>query len=175
MENQRVFSTESSRKYSLLFLALLIFGVYAAFPTQDFYWDAIIYSQFIEDSPRFGAHLLHPNHLFYNALGYLAFQAARNLGFETRAIYVLQYVTIVFSAGSALVFFKILMHAFRGAYLSCAFTALFAFCAAWWRFSTDADVYPISVFFLLAGFYFLLPGKTPRPFLLAITHSFAMF
>jgi hypothetical protein len=177
MENQRVFSTESLRKYSLFFLLLLllIFTVYAAFPTKDFYWDALIYSQFIEDSPDFGARLLHPNHLFYNALGYLAFHAARNLGFETRAIYVLQFVTIVFSAASALVFFKILKHSLRSAYLSFAFTALFAFCAAWWRFSIDADVYPISVFFLLASFYFLLPDKLPRPFLLAITHSFAMF
>jgi hypothetical protein len=176
MNNQRVFSKNNLRKYSLFLFPLLVFAVYAALPTRDFYWDALIYSQFVEDSPRFGAHLLHPNHLFYNALGYLAFHAAQNLGFETRAIYVLQLLTIVFSALSALVFFKILEHSFRrSAYLSLSLAALFAFGAAWWRFSTDADVYPISVFFLLVSFYFLLPGKRPRPFLIAITHSFAMF
>lgn len=175
MDNQRVFSKDNFRKYSLFLLLLLIFAVYAAFPTKDFYWDALIYSQFIEDSPNFGAHLLHPNHLFYNALGYLAFHAARAFGFETRAIYILQFVTIVFSVLSALVFFKILKHSLRSEYLSFWLTALFAFCAAWWRFSIDADVYPISVFFLLGSFYFLLPDKTPRPFLVAIAHSFAMF
>jgi hypothetical protein len=174
MDNQRVFSTESFRKYSLFFFLLLIFLVYLSFPTRDFYWDAIIYSQFIEDSPRFGAHLLHPNHLFYNALGYLAFHAAQNLGFEIRAIYVLQFVTIVFSVLSALVLFKILKHSLHCLYLSFALTALFAFAAAWWRFSIDADVYPISVFFLLAGFYFLLPDKKARPFLVAVIHSLAM-
>jgi hypothetical protein len=174
MDNQRVFSTESFRKHSLFFFLLLIFLIYLAFPTKDFYWDAIIYSQFIEDSPRFGAHLLHPNHLFYNALGYLAFHAARNLGFEIRAIYVLQFLTSVFSVLSTLVFFKILKHSLRCLYLSFALTTLFAFAAAWWRFSIDADVYPISVFFLLAGFYFLLPDKIPRPVLVAVLHSLAM-
>ncbi|MDQ3801482.1 MAG: hypothetical protein M3384_18830 [Acidobacteriota bacterium] len=175
MNVQRVFSKDNIRKYSLFLFPLLVFAIYAALPTRDFYWDALIYSQFIEDSPRFGAHLLHPNHLFYNVLGYLAFHAAQNLGFETRAIYVLQLVTIVFSALSALVFFKIARQAFQSEYLSFWLAALFAFGAAWWRFSIDADVYPISVFFLLVSFYFLLPGKRPRPFLIAITHSFAMF
>jgi hypothetical protein len=174
MDNQRVFSTESFRKYSLFFFLLFIFLIYLAFPTRDFYWDAIIYSQFIEDSPHFGAHLLHPNHLFYNALGYAAFHAAQNPGFQTRAIYVLQLVTIVFSVFSALVFFKILQRSLRSLYLSYALTALFAFGAAWWRFSIDADVYPISVFFLLTSFYFLLPDKKARPFLIAVTHSLAM-
>lgn len=175
MDNLRVFSIDNFRKYSLFFFLLLIFLVYASFPTKDFYWDAIIYSQFIEDSPNFGAHLLHPNHLFYNALGYLAFHAAQNVGFETRAIYVLQFVTIVFSVLSTLVFFKILRHSLRCLYLSFALTAFFAFAAAWWRFSIDADVYPISAFFLLVSFYFLLPDKEARPFLIAIIHSFAMF
>jgi hypothetical protein len=175
MNMARVFSKDNFRKYSLFILALLIFLIYTAFPTKDFYWDALIYSQFVEDSPDFGAHLLHPNHLFYNALGYLAFHAAQNLGLETRAIYVLQFVTIVFSLASALVFFKILERALNSRYLSFTLAALFAFCAAWWRFSIDADVYPISVFFLLASFYFLLPGNRPRPFLLALTHSAAMF
>lgn len=175
MDNQGVFSNNFLGKCSLFFLLLLVAAVYLLIPTKDFYWDAIIYSQFVEDSPRFGAHLLHPNHLFYNALGYLAFHAARNLGFETRAIYVLQFVTIIFSVLSALLFFKILKSLLHCKYLSLTLAALFAFCAAWWRFSTDADVYPISVFFLLASFYFLLPGERPRPFLLALTHSFAMF
>ncbi|HEX8249928.1 MAG TPA: hypothetical protein VF599_17280, partial [Pyrinomonadaceae bacterium] len=156
-------------------MALLIFAIYSAFPTKDFYWDALIYSQFVEDSPHFGAHLLHPNHLFYNALGYLAVHAARSLGFELRALYVLQFVTIVFSVLSAVVFFKILERALNSRYLSLTLTALFAFCAAWWRFSIDADVYPISIFFLLASFYLLLADKAPRPFLLALTHSGAMF
>jgi hypothetical protein len=175
MDNSRVFSTDNLRKYSLFFLLLLIFAIYAAFPTKDFYWDALIYSQFVEDSPNFGVHLLHPNHLFYNALGYAAFHAARAFGFAARAIYVLQFVTIVFSVASALVFFKILKRSLHGDYLSFALTALFAFCAAWWRFSTDADVYPLSVFFLLGSFYFLLPGSRPRPFPVALAHSFAMF
>lgn len=176
MKNPRVFSTENVRKYSLFFLTVFILFVYLAFPTKDFYWDGIIYAQFIEDSRNFGAHLLHPNHLLYNVFGYVSFQTARNFGFEEiRALFVLQFLTIIFSAASAVIFFKILQLAFKSIYLSFFVTAIFAFSAAWWRFSTDAAVYPISVFFLLSAFYFLLPNREKsRPLIVAMLHTLAM-
>jgi hypothetical protein len=174
MDISRVFAAESSSKYSLFILLSLAAAVYLMFPTRDFYWDGIIYAQFIEDSPGFGAHLFHPNHLLYNFVGYLAYHAAQGLGLQTRALFVLQFVTIIFSLAGAFVFFRIVRLSFGGEYLSLALTALFAFAAAWWRFSTDADVYIISVFFLLVGFYLILPNQTARPFLAAFAHSFAM-
>lgn len=154
---------------------LFVLFVYLSFPTKNFYWDGIFFSQVIEDTPTLSASLLHPNHLFYNVFGYLAFQAAQIVGLQTRAVYVLQFVSSVFGAGCAVVVFIILRRATRSIYLCFALTLLFAFSATWWKFSTDADSYVPSVFFLLVGFYLLLPGKTARPFLVALAHSLAMF
>src|SRR5205085_7149525 len=60
-------------------------------------------------------------------------------------------------------------------YLSLSLTALFTFSATWWKFSTDADVYTISIFFLLVSFFLILPEKPSRPLWVAITHTLAMF
>jgi hypothetical protein len=165
----------NSEKLSALVFCLLVFAVYALYPTRTFYWDGIIYSKYIEDAPGFGAHLFHSNHLIYNFLGYLSYHAAQSFGWQIRALFVLQFVTTVFGALCALVFFRIAKSVFRSTYLSLSMTALFAFSAAWWKFSTDADVYIISGFFLLASFFLVLPEKTPRPFQAAFTHILAMF
>ncbi|HLM61779.1 MAG TPA: hypothetical protein VK308_13315, partial [Pyrinomonadaceae bacterium] len=153
MINSGRFSVKNFENFSWLFFPPLLLLIYLLFPTREFYWDGIIYAKFIEDAPNFGAHLLHPNHLFYNVLGYIAFHAAQSVGLQIRAIYVLQFVTTVFGVLCAVVFYAISKHIFRSTYLSCAMTALLAFSAAWWRFATDADVYIISVFFALVGFY----------------------
>jgi len=53
-------------------------------------------------------------------------------------------------------------------------TLLFALSATWWKFSTDANAYIPSVFFLLLGFYLVLPDRKPRPLVLALTFFAAM-
>jgi len=175
MINSKTFALDKNGKPLVLVFSFLLLSIYLVFPTREFYWDGIIYAQFIENTPDFGAHLFHPNHLFYNVIGYIAFNAAQSFGLQLRAIYVLQFVTTIFGVLCAIVFYRISKHIFRSRYLSAAMTALLAFSAAWWRFSTDADVYIISIFFLLVGFYLVLPNKEPRPYLAAIAHSFAMF
>lgn len=150
-------------------------AIYFFFPTKNYYWDGIIYAQLIEDTPGFGWHLLHPNHLFYNALGYSAYRAVQAMGFQTRALFVLQFLTTVFAVICSVIFFLISLRLFRSRYMSFVLTSILAFAAGWWRFATDADVYIISLAFLLAALYFVLPSERPRPFLVAIVHSFAMF
>lgn len=154
---------------------LFLAAVYFLLPTKNYYWDGIIYAQFIESVEGFGWNLVHPNHLFYNVLGYAAFKAAQGVELQTRALYVLQYVTAVFAVICAAEFFLISKRLFRSTYLGLVLTAILAFSAGWWRFSTDADVYIISITFLLAAFYFVLPGGRPRPLLVAVLHAFAMF
>lgn len=175
MTNSSKLTVKKFENLLLPVFLLLLSAIYLTFPTREFYWDGIIYAKFIEDAPGFGAHLFHPNHLFYNVLGYAAFHTAQSLGLQIRAIYVLQFVTVVFGVLCAGVFYAISKQIFRSRYLSGAMTVLLAFSAAWWRFSTDADVYIISIFFLLISFYLVLPDKEPRPYLTAIAHSFAMF
>jgi hypothetical protein len=143
--------------------------------TKNYYWDGIFFAQVIEDAPNLNASLLHPNHLFYNVLGYLFYRAARNIGLEVRAIEVLQVLNCFISALCAYVFFRILLDCLKSIYFSTILTLLFAFSQTWWKFSTDADSYIISVFFLLVSFYLILPRRKPRPFLLTVAHALSMF
>lgn len=64
---------------------------------------------------------------------------------------------------------------FKSIYLSISLTAIFAFSAAWWRFVADADVYIISIFFLLGTFLLILPEEKPRPLAVAAAHILVMF
>lgn len=149
--------------------------IYLLYPTKNFYWDGIYFSSIIEDAPALDVSLLHPNHLFYNVVGYLAYQAAHLFGWQIRAVYLLEFVSSLFSAASAIVFFFILKRLLKSNYLSFVLTLLFAFSATWWKFSTDADAYIPCVFFLLIAFYLLLPNQPPRPLLVALAHTAAMF
>lgn len=143
--------------------------------TKNYYWDGVFFAQKIEDVPGLDPSLLHPNHLFYNVFGYFFYRAARALGFQVRAMEVLQVLNCFIGALSAYVLFRILLDCLKSIYLSALLTLLFAFSATWWKFSTDADSYIPSVFFLLVSFYLILPHRKPKPFLLAVIHAASMF
>ncbi len=175
MTNLNAFAVNNFERKLLWIVILFVFLIYLLYPTRNFYWDGIYFSQVIEDARELNVSLLHPNHLFYNVIGYLAYQTAYILGWQVRAVYVLEFISSIFGAASATVFFLILKRSLDATYLSLTLTALFAFSATWWKFSTDADAYIPSVFFLLIGFYLLLPNQPPRPLLVALAHSSAMF
>lgn len=164
--------SEQKRWLWAVFAGLL--ASYLLLLTKNYYWDGIFFAQTIEAAPSLDASLLHPNHLVYNLLGYLAYRGARSVGLQLRAVEVLQILNCFVSVLSAYVLFRILSECFKSTYLSVVLTLLFAFSATWWKFSTDADSYIPSVLFLLLSFYLILPGRRPRPFLLAVTFSFSM-
>lgn len=174
MTNHDTIAINNFEKRLLLIFSLLVLSVYLLTPTKNFYWDGIYFSQVIEDAPTLDKSLLQPNHLFYNIIGYLAYRAAQLFGLQIRAVFILQFISSVFGVAGAVVLFKVLRWFLQSTYLSFALTLLFAFSATWWKFSTDAASYVPSVFFLLLGFYFLLPGQPPRPLLVALAHSSAM-
>jgi hypothetical protein len=155
-------------------LCLLIALIYLAFPTRVYYWDGIVFAQAIEDAAGLNASLVHPNHLIYNFAGYLFYKLLHAFGFELRAVTALQILNSLLSAGCAAVLFAILMNTLRSRYLSACLTLLFAFSATWWKFSTDANAYIPSVLFLLISFYLVLPGRKPRPLLVAIAFFISM-
>src|SRR5215510_2781440 len=156
---------------------LLILGlalIYLTFPTRVYYWDGIAFAQAIEDASRLTPSLVHPNHLIYNFAGYLFYKLLRATGADIRALTALQILNSLLSALCACVLFSILRTTLRSFYLSICLTLLFAFSATWWKFSTDANAYVPSVLFLLISFYLVLPGKKPRPFLIAFTFFISM-
>src|SRR6185295_7953726 len=116
----------------------------------------------------------HPNHLVYSYVGYCFYRLLRTLGAELRAITALQILSSVFSAASAAMLFATLRDTVRTVYLPVCMTLLFAFSATWWKFSTDANAYVASVFFLLVCFYLVLPDRRPAPLLLAFVFFLAM-
>jgi hypothetical protein len=155
-------------------ISLALLALYLAFPTKVYYWDGIAFAQAIEDATGANISLAHPNHLVYNFAGYGFYKFLRGLGAGVRAITALQILNSVLSAACAGILFLILRDTLRSTYFSVCLTLLFALSATWWKFSTDANAYIPSVFFLLLSFYLVLPDRKPRPLLLALSFFAAM-
>src|SRR5437868_4638402 len=83
---------------SLVFIVALL--VYALLPTRNYYWDGLIYSEFLEQTSGVGSQLFHPNHLIYNFAGSAAFYVFRTVGIFDRALFALQYLSIFFGAAA---------------------------------------------------------------------------
>lgn len=159
-------------------LGLAVAAIYLFFPTKVYYWDGIVFAQAIEDAGNASTtpiiSLVHPNHLLYNVVGYFFYRLLRGIGFHIRALTVLQILNSVLSAGGATLLFLIVRDTLRSTYFAVCLTLLFAFSATWWKFSTDANAYIPSVFFLLVTFYLVLPDRKPRPLLVALSFFAAM-
>jgi len=128
-------------------------------------------AQAIEDAATFSISLFHPNHLIYNAFGYLLFRAAHWVGLNIRALQVLQFCNAVFSILAAALLFRILSMLLADGKTRLLFTALFVFSATWWRFSVDADAYIVSVLFLLICAGELLVKERPNIWVLGLCCS----
>jgi hypothetical protein len=155
-----------------LFLGILL--AYLLLPTRNYYWDGIGFAQTIEDAPHFDSSLIHPNHLLYTAAGYLEYRLAQAAGFHARALSVLQVANSVGSALCALVLFLLLVRYGCPAGCSALLTLLFAFSAAWWKYSTDANSYIPATLCLLLCFRLLYPGQSSRPWHGGALHAAGM-
>ena len=143
--------------------------------TKNYYWDGIFFAHTVEGAPRLNASLVHPSHLLDMVFQYVIYRAVLLTGLQPRALTVMQVSNCIFAALAACVFFRICLKSFKSLYVSLIATALFAFSATWWKFSTDANSYILAVLLLLLCFRLALPQRTPRPFRLAMVHVLAMF
>jgi hypothetical protein len=158
-----------------LFAACILL-IYFAFLTKTYYWDGVLFSLQIENVYRGsdpGSTLFHPNHLIYNAVGYTIYSAVGRLWPGIRAITILQIMNVLASVLTGFVLFLLARRITRSEKIAVFCWLLFAAGATWWKFSTDADSYIISVLMLLLCALFLL-GPRPRIFLAAICHASAM-
>jgi hypothetical protein len=162
------------RPYYLLCACILL--LYFAFLTRTYYWDGVLFSLDIE-----GVHqghvpataLFHPNHLIYNAVGYAIYSVAVWLWPGIRALTVLQLVNVVASVFAGYVLFLIARRVTDARAVAFFCWLLFAAGATWWKFSTDADSYIVSVLLLLFCALFFL-GQQPRIILAGLCHAAAM-
>lgn len=162
-----------SRRSGLL-IALVTLGIYAGIPTRDFYWDGVGFARAIEYGGGSPDSLLNPNHLIYNLAGYLAWKGLAAAGMALRALFVLQAMNALFAAAGVYLVWDIIRK-LTGSHAHANWgSLLFAFSAQWWKFSSDADAYIPSIFFMLASFRWILTGPRSRPVPGAIAHSVAM-
>ncbi len=159
--------TKNRIQIGTAFAALL---VYLAIPTHNYYWDGITFALDIENAASLKS-LLHPNHLFYSPIGWLVYQA---LGRTIRALYLLQFLNAFFAALAVYVVFGIVAKISHSIRAAITLTALFAFAGIWWRFSTDADAYILSVLLLIICADLLITSRQSRPILVALLHILAM-
>ena len=157
----------------LFILLACVLALYAALPTRTYYWDGVLFALNIEDVARGQSSpltLFHPNHLLYTAWGYALYRAALACGLTLRAITVLQIFNMLASVTAAALVFR-LARRWNQSALFCA--TLFAFGATWWKFSSDADAYIVSVLLLLVAMCFAT-ATPPRWWAAALCHAAAM-
>ena len=147
-------------KTTLLFIGTVL--IYAAFLTRTYYWDGVLFSLYIEkvgNAELPPAILFHPNHLLYSGFGYLLYCFARSCGLHLRAITLLQLANVLAGAFAAVLIFSLTKRLSGSNRLAAFCGLLFACGATWWKFSTDADSYILSVLLLLIAVNSLLGGR----------------
>jgi hypothetical protein len=150
--------------------------VYLATLTSDHYWDGITFALQIEKVAKAEARvalLFHQNHLLYNAFGYIAHRATDFFEFDIRALYLLQCANVAIGAGSVLIFFRMAARATRNTYVALVCTGFLAFSAAWWKISTDANAYIVTILLILVVASNIL-GEKPRWFVAGLALAGAM-
>jgi hypothetical protein len=170
----RLNDANETMRWRILLVFAVTLVVYLSLPTKIYYGDGIGFADDIESARSDPALLFQANHLIYDSVGYAAWTVAQVIQPTVRALSVLQVVDSFFGAASAALLCYILYAVFESPYIAVWLSFGFAFSATWWRFSTDADSYTASTFYLIAALLFLLPSRKSRPIILALAHIAAM-
>jgi hypothetical protein len=158
----------------LLAFAALVAAVYLALPTRSYYWDGIGFALGIEHPEWFGTSLIEPNHLLYIPFGRALYVMAQQTGLGIRSMTALQAANGISAACCVFVLGSAVLDWTGSIFMSLLSSALLAFSATWWKFSTDADAYVMAALFLMLAFRFILPWQPLRPLSVAALHSAAM-
>jgi hypothetical protein len=102
---------------------------------------------------------LHQNHLIYNILGYVLYEAGQALHVKVRCLYLLQLLSTVSGSIGVGLFFQI-THRISGSRRVAAIgaTAL-GVSTCWWKAATDADAYIVSAMLVLLCAWVLLKER----------------
>jgi hypothetical protein len=152
-------------------IAIIACLFYLGLPTKNYYWDGISFAQAIEDAKHWDSLLFHPNHLIYNTIGWAVYKL---FGSTVRALYILQLLNSICASVTIYVLSGILAATTKCARTAVLLSALFAFSGTWWRFSTDANAYILSVMFLTCAARLLTGSRRARPMIVALLHTAAM-
>jgi len=163
-------SKDKTKTWIQIGAALTALLVYLAIPTHNYYWDGITFALDVENAASLKS-LLHPNHLLYSPIGWYVYRA---LGRSIRALYILQVLNAFFAGLAVYFLFGMVAKVSHSIRAAITLSALFALAGIWWRFSTDADAYILSVLLLILCADLLITSRPSRPFLVALLHILAM-
>ncbi|MEW6128504.1 MAG: hypothetical protein AB1757_15800 [Acidobacteriota bacterium] len=156
--------------YFCLFLLL-----YMLTPTANYFWDGITFALQIEKVANQHTNfdlLFHQNHLLYNALGYLVYYLVFAIGIKIKVLYLLQFINMIIAACGVATLYSIIKPLTNN-YIAAVTATFFGTTATWWKLSTDADAYILSVVLLILCLKNLL-GELPNSVLSGILFALAM-
>ncbi len=135
----------------LLFAAVLIFNL--ALPCALYNFDGLVFSAFIRHALYlpFRPELLHDHHILYGPLGYLTCWPLVALGFDPDVRTILAMLGAVAGAAAAWALYRAVRVLGLCPALALPVALLLPLARAFWRFSTDPEVYVFSVLVLLLG------------------------
>lgn len=147
-----------SPSWQAFLVAFSAFGIYLTFPTANYSYDAIAYVGFIHRASFLGMdkNLWNEYHILYIPLGYLLEKTLLWLGWLVDVLFLMQVVNALLSAFSLFVFFKLVYAEIKNSSGTLIGVGLLAFSYSYWFYSTNPEVYPPTIFFLLLTFHYAL-------------------
>ncbi len=100
--------------------------------------------------------LLHPHHLLYNVLGRLFLGLTDSHIANHRALHLLQYLNVATSTIAVGIFYLVARRLIRSHPLGLVLTGVFAFSNSFWAYSTQNEVYHLTVLCLLVSLLLVL-------------------
>jgi hypothetical protein len=159
-----------------LYIFLLFAALYLLTPTADYFWDGITFALQIEkvaNGERGISLLFHQSHLLYNIFGYFLYQFAHLLGWQVRALDLLQGVNSLIGATGVVLSFVISHRLTKHQYASAIGAGFLGVSVTWWKLSTDCDAYILATTLLLLSLLSLTSRK-PRWYVAALFLALAM-
>jgi len=146
--------------------------LYLAFPTRDLYWDGAGFAMTVDHPTWFP--MIEANHPIYIGFGWVVHSLVLLIAPAVRGLTLLQALNSVLGALAVAMVYRIAADLFADEFDSVLLAGIFAFSATWWKFTTDANAYIPAVLLLLVAAWLSMPGRTPRPVLVALVHTCAM-
>ena len=116
-------------------------ALYLAYPSQDYYFDGLVFAGAIERVSEGGpaALLFHPHHLLYCPAVFLGYSALLSTGFVVRAWFFQQLVSAACGLGVLYLFRRLLRRLGVGSGLADAGTVTLGSSYVTWHFATQGD------------------------------------
>jgi len=161
----------ADRLASLLIFVIAL-SLFCAFMTAHHSYDAVAGGVLLYQWIANGAaeQLFHPYHILYLPLAAAVDQAAGFVGMGSDPLALLQVINALFAAGALSLFYLLARRLDLAQLLSVGLVALFGAGHSYWYFATNAESYPVSIFFLLLAFLSALklpavafPERIARP------------